>query len=264
MSGFSADWLALREAADLAARNADLVARCGAFLDGRHGAICDLGSGTGAAVRAFAPVFPAGARWLLVDNDAGNLAEATRRLAGVARTDVLVHDLAADPAPWPVDCALVTATALFDLAAPAWIERLAEALARDGLPILATLSYDGRMIVSPPHPADAAMIEAFNRHQRLDKGLGGPAAGPTGAEVLATALARRGYRVETAPSPWRLGAADRDLWAATLAGWAGAVADAGFMARADVETWLAARLERTDSLIVGHTDIFARPKDEDQ
>src|SRR6185312_14115446 len=67
MSKFSADWLALREPADRAARDRGLARRFAAALPPRP-RIIDLGAGTGATARALAP-FVAGT-WILVDRDA--------------------------------------------------------------------------------------------------------------------------------------------------------------------------------------------------
>lgn len=257
MSGFSAEWLALREPADRAARAEAPIAAAAEWLAGRAAPlVCDLGSGTGAAVAAFGPCFPAGTGWLLVDNDAANLAEARRRHGAQTR----LADLSRDVAPWPAETALVTATALFDLAAPGWIAAMAGALARDRLPILSTLTYDGHIALHPEHPLDDPMIAAFNRHQRTDKGLGGPAAGPDADDVLATALAGHGYKVIRAPSPWRLRAGPDDaLIGELLRGWAAAMAEAAFVGKDDTRRWLGDRLERTDSLEIGHGDLFAAP-----
>lgn len=262
MSGFSADWLALRESADLAARSPAVLAACRAHFASREKIkVCDLGSGTGAAVPAFGPYLPGRQQWVLVDNDPANLAEAERlRTSAGVCIQSLTADLAIDPAPWPEGCDLVTATALFDLASPAWIERLCSRLAAARLPLLATLTYDGKQGFSASHSADAAMLAAFNRHQRLDKGLGGPAAGPEGAAVLAAALEKQGYRITLGDSPWQLdGARDHELIAELLRGWAAAVAGAGFVPRAEVDAWLATHVGRADGLSVGHTDVFAVP-----
>lgn len=262
MSGFSADWLALREPADRAARSPTVLAACRAHFAAHEAVrVCDLGSGTGAAVPAFSPYLPARQHWILVDNDPANLAEAKRlRQAGAVTVQPLLADLAVDPAPWPDGCDLVTATALFDLAGPAWIERLCARLAAARLPLLATLTYNGVQRFSVSHSADAAMLAAFNRHQRLDKGLGGPAAGPEAGAVLAAVLEKHGYRVTLGESPWQLdGARDHALIAELLRGWAAAVAGAGFVPRAEADAWLAAHVARADALSVGHTDIFALP-----
>ncbi len=260
MSGFDAGWLALREPADRAARAAHLVARAGADL-AAHAApvVCDLGAGTGASVRAFGDAFPPDTRWCLVDDDADVLAEA-RRLCGPV--EVRRADLAADPAAWGAECRLVTATALFDLAAPAWIEALADRLAADRLPLLACLSYDGRLRIAPPDPLDAAVHAGFDADQRRDKGLGGPAAGPEAAGVLARALTARGYRVETADSPWVLEPeAHAALIAALVAGFADAAAQAGALPATEARAWAAARAGTARRVTVGHLDLYAVPPD---
>ena len=270
MSGFSADWLALREPADAAARSPVVLEALRRRFAGRKAVtVCDLGAGTGAAVAAFGPFLPARQRWLLVDADAGNLAAAKRlRETGTVTVEPVLADLADDasplPAPWPAPgfaaCDLVTATALFDLASPAWIARLADRLAAERVPLLAALTYDGKQDFSASHPADAAMLAAFNRHQRLDKGLGGPAAGPDGATVLAAALEAMGYDITIAPSPWRLdGGRDAALIAAVLDGWAAAVVDAGYVSHQTVDDWRQTHLGRADSLCVGHWDLLALP-----
>ncbi len=262
MTGFPADWLALREPADLAARSRDVLEACRSHFAARAAVtVCDLGSGTGAAVAAFGPYLLVPQHWVLVDNAPANL-EAARRLRespGVT-IETLAADLAEAPAPWPAVCDLVTVTALFDLASPSWIEALCARLAAARLPLLATLTYNGMQAFSESHPVDALMLDAFNRHQKLDKGLGGPAAGPDGASVLGAVLERHGYRVTIGQSPWQLdGVRDGALLAELLRGWAAAVTDADFVPVADTQGWLTAHLNRADSLVVGHVDIFAVP-----
>ena len=56
MSGFSADWLTLREPADHRARNPALVEALARHLGGRAVRVTDLGCGTGSNLRALAPL----------------------------------------------------------------------------------------------------------------------------------------------------------------------------------------------------------------
>lgn len=262
MSGFSADWLDLRAPADAAARAPAVLDAMGAYCADRSElAICDLGAGVGATALAIRDRLPAGRRWRLVDLDAGNLAEAERRLRAAGEdVETAIVDLSGDPAAWPEGAALVTASALFDLASAEWIERFVAALARDRAALLAMLTYDGRQTFAPALADDAAMLDAFNRHQRLDKGLGGPAAGPDATAILARSLDAAGYRVVQADSPWRLTAGrDSRLMEETLRGWAMAVAEAGYIDHRHADAWLTARLARTASMAVGHVDLFASP-----
>ena len=256
MSGFSADWLALREAADARSRSVRLIDAAGRDLATvPDPVVCDLGAGTGAARRAMAAAFPAATSWVLVDDDAALLARAAA--PGVT---VLRADLATDPARWPAGCRLVTATALFDLAAAAWLDRLAAALAAARMPLLSCLSYDGRIALAPAHPLDRPMIRAFNAHQLTDKGLGGPAAGPGAHHHLVTALRAKGYALAEDDTPWRLSAAeDGAMIDALVTGWAGVVVGVAGVTAAMAEDWLAARRGATAALAIGHRDLYARP-----
>lgn len=249
---FSADWLALRESADRAARDPGLVSALAAWAAARGPLeVVDIGAGTGATLRALHAALP-GARWRLVDHDAGLLrlaAHSARALGAEAQTVTL--DLAADPAaalsPAP---ALVTASAFFDLASAAWIDRFADAARAAGAAVYAALNYDGAETWTPPHPEDASVRAAFLADMRRDKGLG-PALGAGGGAHLAEALGRRGYRVRTAASPWRL-AAPRD--AGLIAALAAGIADAAGAS----DGWRAARVGAAAARI-GHLDLFATP-----
>ena len=64
----------------------------------------------------------------------------------------------------PVD--LITASALLDLVSEAWLERLAVEIAARSIPIYAALSYDGRIEINPADSFDDAIIAAVNAHQR--------------------------------------------------------------------------------------------------
>ncbi|WP_424991043.1 class I SAM-dependent methyltransferase [Fluviibacterium sp. S390] len=259
MSGFDPVWLALREPADRASRDAGLIEQAAAGLRGQDAPqICDIGAGTGAAKRAFSPVFPSGCRWTFVDIDAEVLA-AARQACGpeVALRQV---DLSLEPAPWPEGCALVTATAFFDLAGAAWVDRFAAALARDRLPLLACLTYDGVMRFDPAHPLDTAITSAFNRHQQTDKGLGGAALGPNATRFLVSALQAHGYRCRTALTPWRLTPAHQAGLIDTLVtGIAGAAVQIGDISAAQAEVWSADRKARLSEMQVGHLDLYAVP-----
>lgn len=252
---FSAEWLALREPADHAARDPALLAAAAAAARAAAGdappVVVDLGCGTGATARAMAAEL-SGARWRLVDADARLLAAATAATGGTAhRMDL--GDLEALPLE---GAHLVTASALLDLMPAAWIEALAARLAGAGLPFYAALSYDGAMAWTPPHPADEAVTAAFNRDQRRDKGLG-PALGPDAPGAAAAAFARHGYRATLAPSPWRLGPAEAALQTALNDGIAVAAAAAGCDAAPD---WAAARRSGAGATVIGHADLLALPR----
>ncbi len=264
MSGFSADWLALREPHDARARNPAVLDAVVALLNRYPSVrIVDLACGTGSTLRALAPRLPAQQNWRLVDNDLGLLARATAttRPATVSAA-AIVLDLNRDlevALDGPVD--LVTASALLDLVSEAWLERLAVEIAARSIPIYAALSYDGRIQFDPADPLDDAMVAAVNAHQRTDKGFGS-ALGPAAASFAIARFEKLGYSVVHGKSDWVIGPDDRDMQIDTLAGWASAARELGDLSLADTVGWLTRRHDAVNagrsSIRVGHVDIFAR------
>lgn len=257
--GFSVGWLDLRAPADARARAADLIAEAARRVSAPL-AVVDLGAGSGATLAALAPHLPQPQSWQLVDADAGLLAEATRRAeaAGIAAS-ALCADLTQTAAPWREAPSLITASALFDLASPAFITAFAAAAAETQAPILAMLTYDGRLELAPHHPLDSVMVEAFNTHQRGEKSFG-RAAGPDAPRHLAEAFAGHRYTLMERDTAWHL-AAPRDtaLITALLEGWAEAAREIAAAPDAAIAAWLTARLTDTQSLVVGHRDQLFLP-----
>jgi hypothetical protein len=252
--GFSAEWLRLREPADHAARDAALL-RQAAQAAGTAPVIVDLGSGTGSTLRAFAGVAPTRAQWHLVDYDTDLLAQAQATGGGQVQTHVI--DLTKlDTLPLAA-ATLVTASALLDLCSADWLEGLAKRIAARQLPFYAALSYDGVMEWSQRDPADQAILAAFNRHQRRDKGFG-PALGPDAPNVARRIFRNLGYNVLEADSPWRLDADQAQLHAEFLGGVAQAATEIG---GTDAQHWLARRKAQLPTLScdVGHRDLLALP-----
>jgi hypothetical protein len=278
MSGFSSDWLSLRESADHRARNPELLEKLRDHFKGRESIIVfDLGTGTGSNLRATAPSLPPAQEWTLVDHDPELLAAACDAIAawadsscatangiGVSKDgrSILVGlkraDLAAEPVAWPGETPdLVTAAALFDLVSAEWIERFVSAVARTKAVFYTTLTHSSAAVWSPPHRLDGAMTAAFESHFGTDKGFG-PSAGSKATGLLANTFERAGYQVERRESPWRLGAADRKLIAELAQGWANAVRETKALSSAEVTEWLTARSRDADC-VVGHEDLLAFP-----
>lgn len=265
MSGFSAEWLALREPYDRAARNAAVLnAVADAFLGEGSISVVDLACGTGATLRALGPHLPPVQRWLLVDNNLSLLAQAATagappHLTVTTRPVDLARDLelALDG---PLD--LVTASALLDLVSTEWLDRLVVETAARRLPVYATLIYDGRADIEPGGAGDAELLAGFNLHQRTDKGFG-PALGPTAAARAVERFEHFGYAVVQGRADWVLGPDDRAIQDALFAGWAELAALTTRLSPNEIEGWLtrrrAALAEGRSRLRVGHVDMFARP-----
>ncbi|MDJ0891981.1 MAG: class I SAM-dependent methyltransferase, partial [Gammaproteobacteria bacterium] len=73
MSGFSGEWLALREPVDDRSRSGTLVTRLSARAPEGRLRVLDLGAGTGANLRYLAPRLGGEQEWLLVDHDSSLL-----------------------------------------------------------------------------------------------------------------------------------------------------------------------------------------------
>ncbi len=277
MSGFSADWLRLREPADHAARNRKLLGLLEArFAEREHVTILDLACGAGSNLRGQALSLPALQSWRLVDYDQALLDAARAELITWAdqveslepltllkadrRLDLefLRSDLSRfDGKLLTPNLDLVTAAAFFDLVSEPWIDAFCATLAERRLPLYAVLSYDGVERWAPAHDSDAEMLAAFLSHQARDKGFG-RAAGPRAATLVRDALERLGYSVETSPSPWRLGQSEQELIWKLADGSATAVLETELVAPDVVEAWRVARRAAT-ACEVSHVDLFAQP-----
>jgi hypothetical protein len=267
MSRISPTWLAQREAADAAARAADLVA---AVRDGLAGAarleIHDLGRGTGSVGRWLASQLPGPQHRVLHDRepDLPERAATEVPVTAAAGTPVTVEigqgDVTAQTAVDLADADLVTAAALLDLLTAEDIDRIVAACA--GIPALFTLSVTGRVALHPADPLDGAVAAAFNAHQRRTV-AGRRLLGPDAVDALADAYARRGGATAARPSPWRLGRESAALVAEWFAGWLDAAADqepelagpAQAYARSRADDIAAGRLHA----LVDHADLLAAP-----
>jgi SAM-dependent methyltransferase len=265
VSGFSSDWLALREPFDNRARNRDVLdAVAAAFAGHASLSIVDLGSGTGSTVRALRPHLPMPQRWTLVDNDPVLLAEAyaMERPADVT-VETVQFDLSDEIAPL-LDGAtdLVTASALIDLVSEPWLANCAAAAAARALPVYMALSYDGRAALDPVDPLDQDVVAAVNTHQRGNKGFG-PALGPRAAAFAIRMFRTFGYSVVQGTSDWVAVAGDTAFQTELLQGWLQAAREIGALPNATLDGWFARRSEAIVagrlSLRVGHVDFFAQP-----
>lgn len=254
-TSFEPDWLGLREPADIAARDAGLLARAGALAAG-GGVVLDLGAGTGSTARAFAAVGISEANWRFVDQDPGLLHAAQ---ASCPDAECVLADLAqVDDLPME-GVSLITASALLDLMSEHWVKGLFDRATALRLPIYSALNYNGAMRWAPSDARDADITAAFNIHQQTDKGTG-PALGPAAAKTLAGIARAAGWQVATAQSDWWLEAEHAALQVALVAGIAAAAHEAG---APDAQAWGADRraLANKALAVIGHDDILVIPGD---
>ena len=284
MTGFTPDWLRLREPLDSASRDGSLVEWLPHVTGTRQ--VVDLGAGTGANLRFLAPLLGGAQEWLLVDDDAGVLEAAdpafsdwasntgARMTSGPAELLITAAgfecrvrrrrlDLAAELHTLPLsDHGLVTCSALLDLVSATWLHALADRCRRARATVLFASTYDGRTVWTPEEPGDARMLALVNAHQTTDKGFG-PALGPAAAPLCARLFRELGYEVVAHTSDWRMGPGQRAPQSQLLDGWLDAALQmAPENHHATLTAWRARRREHVEqgrsSLTVGHIDLAAR------
>ncbi|MEZ5856711.1 MAG: SAM-dependent methyltransferase [Hyphomicrobiaceae bacterium] len=276
MSGFSPEWLQLREPVDHRSRDSELAAALEGAMAGRANIeIVDLGCGAGSNLRGTFSHLPDQQSWTLVDYDP--------RLLDAARTTLIAwadrHELDGDrltieksgkrlsvrfrradlnteleralgDAP-----DLVTAAAFFDLTSADFIGRLVLAVSRRRAAFYTVLTYNGDQTWTPWHQSDRRLLNAFHDHQHGDKGFG-PAAGPTAPVVLAAAFQAAEYVVHEGDSPWRLDVGEAQLIGDLATGFAAAAGETGTVNATTISEWLGVR---RSAAVVGHTDTLALP-----
>ena len=264
MPRVSPGWLALREAADAAARSDDLVAAMCRHLTGRPRlGIYDLGCGTGAVARWLAPRLPRPQHWVMYDRDPA-LLECIPAVAVGAPITVQTrqHDVTELTVDELVGADLVTASALLDLLTAEEVDRIVAACASAGCPTLVTISVVGRVALDPPELLDARIGAAFDAHQRRVVS-GRRLLGPDAVGVIRTAFARHGVATLVRPSPWRLGTDDAELLTEWFGGWVDAACEHAPMLADPAAAYARRRLRQIAdgrlTATVHHLDLLAMP-----
>ena len=279
-------WLRMREPADVAARSERLARAIAETLPvGEPVCVLDLATGGGSNVRCLADRLPGRQRWLAVDRSLTLLAELPGRMSswGARRGYVVGTDvegchirgphLECDVETRQMDLGvldrheifagrhLVTASALLDLVSEQWLHALASHCREERASALFTLTYNGRFSCAPVEAEDGMVRDLVNRHQKKDKGLGGPAAGPDAVACAERCFTEAGYQVRREPSDWTLEPTDPDVQRTLVDGWATAATKMALDSGSTVARWRARRLAHLDAgrsrLIVGHDDLAA-------
>ena len=262
MSGFSSQWLSMREAADASARNAALLSRLRLPQTGPM-RIIDLGAGTGSNLRYLAPKLKCAQEWTLVDADTALLQSVTApEIAPPLNVETRRLDLMQDLNALSLkECDLLTASALIDLVSETWLARLAEICAREKIPnCLFALNVDGTISWTPFDPGDEEILTLFNAHLSRDKGFG-PALGAAAPDVLERIFNAAGYCAQSEDSTWRLSPADSELQLELLRGYVSAASEQNPDMAGIIETWAQRRRAHISlgisELVVGHRDVVA-------
>ena len=269
MSGFSIEWLNLREASDHKARDRHLLKTAANWLNdlkSKDKVIVDLGTGTGSTIRGLQrhTTLAPSIQWRLVDNDPELLAEAVHRHSEEYSIESFLVDLSATQKLPLESVSLITASALLDLVSSNFIRDLCQLIKEknEGRPLgfYSALNYDGCIKWTPFHPLDAAILMNFNTDQKRDKGFG-PALGPEATDFLKTQFHSTKFQCLTAKSPWLLGSADYLLTESLINGISAVAIQADGLTNSDIQEWKTFRINnvRTGTCYLGHTDIVVLP-----
>ena len=267
MSRPLADWLALREDADAAARSDALARAVAARLPpGAPARVLDLATGTGSNIRYLAPRLSGDQRWVAADRDRVLLARVPPEVRGpsfAAHVETRAIDLGrpGDPAiPLLLNGHhLVTASALLDLVSDRWLRALAALCRASGAIVLFALTYTGESACEPAEPEDDLIRRLMNRHQRASDHGFGTAAGPDALDCAIRAFAEAGYDMQRERSDWRLLPEHRALQSELVEGWALAAREIAPEHAATIAGWRSRRLAHVEAgrsrITVGHEDI---------
>jgi hypothetical protein len=264
VSGFSAEWLSLREPIDQRSRNPEILAAIEQHFRGRDSiAAIDLASGRGSVMRALTPRLPPRQDWHLIDDEQALLRDATGGTGTIHTYSRLANLAEAIEDILGTDADLVVSSAFIDLVSDAWLDRLVQKTMARRLPVYLAMSYDGQGECDPRHPLDDAVFAAFDRHQQRDKGFG-PALGPMAGAAAARKFTAAGYEVTRGRADWRLARTERDVQRMMVEGWFAAVNELGILDPPALAHWRDQRLawiaEGRATMTVGHLDIWAVPR----
>jgi hypothetical protein len=261
----SSEWLELRESADAAARERDLVEHVRRRLPtGGTLVVHDLACGSGSMGRWLAPLLPGPQRWILYDRDPDLLALAAAGAPDGA--DVVVETRLADVTRLGGDelagASLITASALLDLFTEAELASLVAVCVGAGCPVLFALSVTGHVRLQPADPFDLRVAAAFNAHQRRMTPRG-RLLGPDAVDAAVRECRRLGAEVVVRPSRWRLRADEPGLIAEWLDGWFGAACAQDPRLVAEAGAYRLRRLSEVEdrglAVTVDHADLLVLP-----
>ncbi len=266
----------LKEAADRRAKNSDVSDALSGWFEGRPSLdVLDLHAGTGATLRALAPILAQDQAWTLYCRDAAEEALARDHLtrwapaARITQDGLFIerqgqkiairikhHDVvAAGGAPSEPPPSLVVIDEDLLRYPAAAIRNLVAILAARRSVMHARLLYDGRLKLQPHHAADGAFTAALHRRLMRDAGSG-EAMGPQAANELSEQLRLSEYSVIEGSSHLHLRAAEAPLIRAMQSELAEAQRLVAKGHDKMIDTWLA---RPRATLEISQTDLVGLP-----
>jgi hypothetical protein len=257
---YPAEWLALRESADAAARAAGLVEPLREYLDERPRLIIrDLGCGIGSMGRWLTARLPGPQHWIMYDRDPGLLARAVEGMPQGVTTRGELQDITRLRASDLTGTSLVTASALLDVLTASELAGLVQAIVAAKCPAMFTLSVVGRVELDPVDTFDMDLMTAFNEHQRRTVD-GRRLLGPDAVDTAVALFKEHGAVVRRKASPWQLGPEQSALINEWLPGWVAAAVEQRLDLAIHAESYLERRLNDADlRVVVHHEDLLALP-----
>lgn len=227
--------------------------------------VIDVGAGTGSNQAWLAPRLAVAQHWTLLDHDASLLEVAAEdpSAAGTGQTTRVVGTIEDLPGLTRGEqVQLVTCSALLDLLSPREAEVLADAIAGPdagaNVTALLSLTVTGQVNITPNHPDDAVITEAFDAHQRRDGLLG-----PDAAHAVAQLLRDRGAEVTLSETDWALDSTEAALIQRYLRDRADVAVEHDPSLAGVAQDWVAAReaqLAQDELRVsVGHLDLLSLP-----
>lgn len=264
-------WLALREAADAAARAGELVEYVQrASPPTGVSIIHDLGGGTGAMGRWLAPRLRGPQHWVIHERDSDLLEVAETNRPGPAADGAAVSietrrsDITRLSAGELAGATLITASALLDMLTEDELAGLVGGCTGAGCPVLLALSVVGHVELSPAEPLDRRVAAAFDAHQRRLTPRG-RLLGPDAVAHAVEAFSHRGGEVLLRASPWRLGGAHTELMMEWFAGWVAAAEEHEDGLAVEMAEYVRRRRAQAAAgrlaVIVDHADLLVLPVD---
>ena len=282
MTGFSRNWLQLREPLDKESRSQKIIETLRLVHPYRPIHVVDLATGTGANLRYLCKELGGHQIWHLIDHDK-KLLEAIPSYTKdwAAKNKLLANEIANKLLIKGnnVDChvytqqqnlsdlkeiniqegALVSGSALLDLVSNTWLESLAKKCMLLKATILFSLNYDGHIIFKPYEQEDELVRALVNKHQVTNKGFG-EAMGPTAGYSAMKIFSDLGYNIQNHRSDWHIKPNDQELQTILLDTWLEAATEISPEQTKKLKNWRKRRQSHVTSkfseLTVGHTDIL--------